>query len=82
MFGKPDLNVLRSQIVKRFAGQEATVGEVEQFVVEETAFRETHYKAVLKDLELGVSCGLVPVNPPARRKKGTFADKGMRIKFS
>jgi len=81
MFGKPDLGVLRRHIVAKFGGRETTVGTVENFVVEETAFRETHYKGVLKELELGVPTQLVPVNAPGKRKRGTFADKRMRIKF-
>lgn len=59
LFGKqPNLAVLRNEIVGRFSGAETTVGTVELFVVEATAFRETHYKPVLKELEMGVPPGM------------------------
>lgn len=41
---KPDFGQLRRLIMARFAGSTVSVGEVERFVVVETAFRETHYK--------------------------------------
>ncbi len=80
--GKPNLAALRSEIVRKFAGTEVTVGGVERFVVEATAFRETHYKGVLKQLEAAVPPGLVVEGASPRRKKGTFADPGMRLRFS
>ena len=52
------------------------------FVVEETAFRETHYKGVLKELELGSPAGVIIVNAPSKRKKGTFADPTLRLRFA
>jgi hypothetical protein len=59
LFGKqPNLAVLRNEIVGRFSGAETTVGTVELFVVEATAFRETHYTPVLKELEMGVPPGM------------------------
>ena len=43
MFGsEPRFDQLRQQILSKFAGQEATVGGIEEFVLAETAFRETH----------------------------------------
>ena len=45
LFGnEPQFDVLKSQIINRFQGQETTIKEIEEFVVSETAFRETHYK--------------------------------------
>jgi len=83
LFGnKPNLAVLRSQIVKQFSGTQTTVGAVETFVVEETAFRETHYKSVLKELERALPPGLVVVDAPAKRKRGTFADPSFRVRFA
>ncbi len=46
LFGEPAVDVLRQQILDRFGGREATVGEVEEFVLAETAFRESHYKKI------------------------------------
>ena len=41
-------DILRDQILDRFKGTEARVKTVEDFVVQKTAFRETHYKRILK----------------------------------
>ena len=83
LFGKhPNLAVLRGEITTHFAGRETTVGSIEQFVVERTAFRETHYKAVLRELEQMSPPGVIVLNAPATRRRGTFADKAMRLKFS
>jgi three-Cys-motif partner protein len=79
LFNTPDFATLERQLVQRFAGQEATVGEVEEFVLAETAFRETHYKARLKGLE---GAGrLEAVNPARGRRAGTFSDPDMRLRF-
>ncbi len=44
--------VLRAQMLGKFSGKVVAVAEIEEFVVVETAFRETHYKRqVLKVLE-------------------------------
>ena len=76
----PDFGALRRQILRRFGGQEATVGEIEEFVLTKTAFRETHYKVqVLKPLE---SDGVVEaIDPPPRRKSGTYGKKSLRLRF-
>jgi hypothetical protein len=74
--------VLRHQIVERFRGRETTVREVEEFVLAETAFRETHYKqGVLKVLEGEEPPGLMVVKPPSNRRKGTYPDPSLRIRF-
>lgn len=49
---EPDYGHLRRQIIKRFKGGIIPVEEIERFVLEETAFRETHYKKqILAQLE-------------------------------
>lgn len=79
---EPQFDILRREVIERFQGQEASIGEIEEFVVSETAFRETHYKRdVLKPLEMAQPPGLVPVDPPARRKLGTYADPSLRVRF-
>ena len=82
LFGKPNLAALRAEIVRKFAGITTTVGAVERFVLEETAFRETHHKGVLKELELASPPGLIVVNPPSTRKKGTFANPALQLRFA
>jgi len=42
--GEPDFQILQRQVPERFRGQETPVRDIEEFVVSETAFRETHYK--------------------------------------
>ena len=76
----PDFDALRRQIRKRFDGQETTVGEIEEFVLTETAFRETHYKVqVLKPLE---SAGVVEaIDPPSERRSGTYGNESLRLRF-
>ena len=83
LFGtEPRLDVLRDQIIERFRGRETTVGEVEEFVVSETAFRETHYKRqVLKSLEMDQPCRLVILDPPRGRRVGTYSRPEQRVRF-
>lgn len=80
-FGEPAFDVLQQQIVGRFAGQETTVGGVEEFVLAETAFRETHYKKILKQMELARPQQLRVSNGPTNRRAGTYADTNLRIRL-
>lgn len=79
LFGEPDLGVLEKLLRSRFAGQEAHLREVERFVVEETPFRETHYKKVLAALEKDALLELR--DPPPRRRKGTFSSSDFLLRF-
>jgi three-Cys-motif partner protein len=83
LFSKsPRFDDLQRQIVAKFASQGASVGEVEEFVLAETAYRETHYKRqVLKELEEANPSRLEIANAPAKRRRGTFSDPSMRIRF-
>jgi hypothetical protein len=47
----PDLEWLRRLILIRFAGTQARVEDVEEFVLVDTAFRETRYRRILAGLE-------------------------------
>ena len=82
LFAKePHYQTLRRQISSRFRGRETTVGEVEEFVLAETAFRETHYKRqVLQPMELCEPAELEAINPPVDRRRGTFGDKSLRLR--
>jgi hypothetical protein len=76
----PHLRTLQARIVAEFSGKKASVGDIEKFVVVETAFRETHYKSILKALEK--EAGLLKVIKAAPgRKAGTFGDPRMVIRF-
>ena len=80
---EPQFDVLKSQIINRFQGRETTVGEVEEFVVSETAFRETHYKTqILKPLETSQPPRLIAIDPPARRRPGTYSDPSLKLRFN
>jgi three-Cys-motif partner protein len=83
LFAKaPGFDVLRRQILDRFGGRETTVGEVEEFVLAETAFRESHYKVqVLKPMEVAEPPQLEVVGAPKSRKRGTYGDPSLRLRF-
>jgi three-Cys-motif partner protein len=76
---EPNRQLLTKLILDKFRSNETTPNEIERFVVCNTAFRETHYKKVLQTLEAAGK--LVPINPPAKRRRGTYADMNMRIYF-
>ncbi|MDP1917602.1 MAG: three-Cys-motif partner protein TcmP [Myxococcales bacterium] len=82
LFGEPTGDALRKQLVNRFAGTRATVAEVAEFVLAETAFRETHFKRVLKELEKATPPALSIVRAPAGRKSGTYASEDMLLEFT
>lgn len=64
---EPNRQLLTKLIVDKFAGLQTTPGTIERFVVQDTAFRETHYKRVLQALEeMGL---VVPLNPPVKRRR-------------
>jgi hypothetical protein len=80
--GIPRYDDLRRQILTRFANCVATVGEIEEFVLAETAFCHTHYKKqVLKPLEKSDSPQIVVLDKPHGRARGTFASRDLRIRF-
>jgi len=76
---EPDRRLLTRLIVEKFSGVETTLGEIERFVVRDTPFRETHYKKVLQALEEAGQ--IVPIDPPAKRRRGTYADMSMKLCF-
>ena len=81
---EPQFDVLKAQIFDRFQGQETTVAEIEEFVLSETAFRETHYKRILSEFEKSQPPGLVAVDPPARTRRGigTYSDPSLKLRFT
>ena len=78
----PRFDVLRRQVLAAFAGRQVTVADVENFVVAKTAFRETHYKSILKDLEEAEPPQLTAINPAPGRRRGTFPEPSMAIRFT
>ena len=77
----PDRNTLRKQILDHFNGEEATIREIEEFVLSETAFRETHYKKILKSLEQSKPALIEVIDPPINRRRGTYPWDGLKISF-
>ena len=76
----PNLPVLKEQILAACSGRDTRVGDVETFVVVDTAFRESHYKGILKALEIDTG-QLKVIRAPPRRKAGTFADPDIVIRI-
>lgn len=76
----PQLPVLRQQIVTQFSRKDVSVETIERFVVVQTAFRESHYKGILKALEKEGS--LSPLNAAPGRRAGTFGDPSMKVRFA
>ena len=84
LFGnEPRFDILERQLLAHFGGRDATVAEIEHFVLAETAFRETHYKQILKPLELAEPPMIEVIDPPPQRKRGTYPErfKSMRLRF-
>jgi three-Cys-motif partner protein len=76
----PNLPALQAQMLAEFSGKEVTVGAIEEFVLVKTAFRESHYKGILKALEKDVGLLKVIKAAPGRRA-GTFGDPAMVVRF-
>jgi hypothetical protein len=76
----PHLPALEASLLAEFSGADVSVREIERFVLVETAFRETHYKGILKVLER--DAGLLKViNAAPGRRAGTFGDPAMVVRF-
>jgi three-Cys-motif partner protein len=75
----PNLLTLRARIVAEFSGKQVSVANIEKFVLLQTAFRESHYKGILKTLEK--EGGLSVPNPASGRRAGTFGDPAMLVRF-
>ena len=76
---QPNFGELRRQLLARFAGKTTTVGDIEEFVLAETSFRETHYKKRLAELE--EEGRLVAVNPPSGRRGRSYPDPRLVLRF-
>ena len=79
---QPQFENLRDRIIERFQGKEATIREIEEFVVAETAFRETHYKKILGTIENTQPAGFVLISPPPNRRKRKYPDPSQRLRFA
>lgn len=77
---EPDRRLLRKQLLERFSSRRVRVMDVEQFVIEHTAFHAGHYKKVLADLETTNFVNII--NPAPKRRRGTFPDGSMILEFA
>lgn len=81
--GKPDFALLTTLVLSKFAGRETTVGQIEEFVLADTAFPSAGYKQeVLKRLEIDDPPRLHIIDPPRGRRRGTYSDPSLRLKFA
>ncbi|KQP68393.1 three-Cys-motif partner protein TcmP [Methylobacterium sp. Leaf112] len=81
LFDGQDTSQLEGILSRRFAGSVTNVDEVERFVVEETPFRETHYKGILKGMEARVPAAIQVEACREGRRKGTYPT-GTRVRFT
>jgi three-Cys-motif partner protein len=80
---EPNYNKLKKLIVDNFEGKQVTLDEIEKFVVIQTHFRETHFKTkILANMEKANPPEVEIVKCKPDRKKCTYADKRMIIRFS
>jgi three-Cys-motif partner protein len=75
----PRFALLQSQLQAALASGALTIGDIEKHVVVETAFRETHYKPILKAWELDGTIEIT--NPPPDRRRGTFPDPKLLVRL-
>jgi three-Cys-motif partner protein len=77
----PEFGRLRRELQVGLAGQTVSVEQVEEFVLDKTAYTASHYKRVLKELEASVPPGIVIRSAKAGRKRGTFP-RGTTVEFA
>ena len=76
----PNFPVLQGHLLAAFSGTDVSVGDIEKFVLTETAFRETHYKGILKSMEKETG-QLKVISAPAGQKIGTYGDSGIVVRL-
>lgn len=77
---QPNFKHLENLIKNRFKGQTVTISVIEEFVIADTPFRETHYKEVLRNLEKATPPQIEVING-TRKKKFTYPSSDIIIKF-
>jgi hypothetical protein len=75
----PHFALLQSQMRAALGSGSHAIGDIEKQVVVETAFRETHYKPILKAWELDGTLEIV--NPPSGRRRGAFPDPKLLVRL-
>ena len=77
LFRNEDVDVVAQDIFSKYQGKQCTVLQIKEFVLSDTRF--CLFKSSLKMLEKDGK--LEAVNPPAKRRAGTFAEDSMVVKF-
>ncbi len=74
---EPNLEPLRTALINRFASRTVTVERIERFIIEDTDYKTTHYKSVLRDLE---NAG--DVECMTKRKRRNTYPPGTELRFT
>jgi three-Cys-motif partner protein len=80
LFKEPNYADLQRQIIQRFKGNTVSIADIEEYVLAETSYINFK-KEALKPLEQASPPKIYIVDSPPKRKKGTYSDSTMRIKF-
>lgn len=76
----PEYYKLEALLQAQFSGKSVTVRQIEEYIIADTPFCSNQYKtAVLKPMEQAGKITIV--NPPPKRKTGTYADPSLHIRF-
>jgi len=75
----PSLPTLQKHILAACSGRDIRVGDIETSVLIQTAFRESHYKGILKTLEKEGRLKIVRAS--TGRRAGTFGDPDMVVRI-
>ena len=76
----PDPRAIEQDIVRNFRGRTVPVTEVARFIIEDTAYLNSHFKKILKAMEDASPPRLEVVDAPPNRRRGTFADD-VKVRF-
>ncbi|MEN6293381.1 MAG: three-Cys-motif partner protein TcmP [Methanobacterium sp.] len=80
---QPEYNKLKEMLINKFGGKEASLKDIEKFVIIETPFRETHFKReILSKMEKANPPEIEVIKARPSRKKCTYPDEEMIIKFN
>jgi len=80
LFSQPNYSLLKQMLLDKFKGKIVTVEEIEHFVIAETPFCKYKTEA-LRLMELSSPPEIQVVAVDSKRRRGTFADPNMYIKF-
>jgi three-Cys-motif partner protein len=76
----PEYYRLEALLQSRFSGKSVTMREIEEYIIADTPFCSNQYKiTVLKPMEQTGKIAIV--NPPPKRKMGTYPDSSLQVKF-